>query len=49
MDEIEALGPAYRLRAILLRSALKKKDQAETAVAAELIDVLARLEQDGHS
>jgi len=37
------------LHAILLRSALKKKDQAETAVEAELIDVLARLEQDGYS
>jgi hypothetical protein len=44
VDEIEALGPAYRLHATLLRSALKKKDQAEAAVAAELIQVLAKLE-----
>lgn len=45
VDEIEALGPAYRLHATLLRSALKRKDQAESAVAAELIQVLAKLEE----
>jgi hypothetical protein len=39
-DEIDALGPAYRFHAILLRSALKRK-----AVAAELIQVLDKLEK----
>jgi hypothetical protein len=28
LEAIEALGPKYRLRATLLRSVLKKKDQA---------------------
>jgi hypothetical protein len=45
VEEIEALGPSYRLHATLLRSALKKKDQAEAAVAAELIQVLDKLER----
>jgi hypothetical protein len=34
VNEIEALGPAYRLHASLLRIALKKKARAETAVVA---------------
>jgi hypothetical protein len=41
---MEALGPSYGFHATLLRSALKKKDQAEAAVAAELI-VLDKLER----
>jgi hypothetical protein len=45
VDEIDALGPAYRFHAILLRSALKRKDRAESAVAAELIQVLDKLER----
>ena len=45
VDAIEALGPAYQFHATLLRSALKKKDQAEAAVAAELIQVLDKLER----
>jgi hypothetical protein len=45
VDEIEALGPKYRLHAVLLRNALKKKDQAEAAVAGELIQVLDKLER----
>lgn len=45
VDEVEALSPAYRLHAVLLRAALKKKDQAESAVAAELIQVLDKLER----
>lgn len=45
VDEIDALGLAYRFHAILLRSALKRKDQAESAVAGELIQVLDRLER----
>lgn len=44
-DEIDALGPAYRFHAILLRFARKRKDQAESAVAGELIQVLAKLEE----
>jgi len=45
VDEIDALGPAYRFHAILLRFARKRKDQAESAVAGELIQVLAKLEE----
>jgi len=45
VDEIEALGPAYRFHATLLRSALKRKDQNEAAIAAELIQVLDKLER----
>lgn len=44
VEAIEALGPKYRLHATLLRGALKRKDQAEAAVAAELIEVLDKLE-----
>jgi hypothetical protein len=33
---IEALGPQYRMHAVQLRMAFKKKDQAESAIAAEL-------------
>jgi hypothetical protein len=35
VDEIEALGPAYRFHATLLRWALKNKEQAEAPVAAK--------------
>jgi hypothetical protein len=42
--EIEALGPAYRYNARRLRSAVQRKDQAEAAMAGELIQVLAKLE-----
>jgi hypothetical protein len=47
VDEIDALGPAYRFHAILLRSALKRKDQAESAVAGELVQLLDKLERGG--
>ncbi len=36
VDEIEALGPAYRFHASLLCAALKRKDQTEAAIAALL-------------
>jgi hypothetical protein len=45
VGEIATLGPKYRLHAALLRKALKKKGQVEAAVAEELIQVLAKLEQ----
>jgi hypothetical protein len=45
VDEIATLGPKYRLHAALLRKALKKKGEAEAAVAGELIQVLTKLEQ----
>jgi len=45
VDEVATLGPKYRLHAALLRKALKKKGEAETAAAEELIQVLAKLEE----
>jgi hypothetical protein len=42
--EIEALGPAYRYNAHMLRSALQRKDEAEVTMAGELIQVLAKLD-----
>jgi hypothetical protein len=45
VEQIEALGPAYRMHAVVLRGALKRKDQAEAAVAAELIQMLDKLER----
>jgi len=46
VDEIEALGPAYRYNVRMLRSALERKDKAEASMAAELIQVLAKLDAD---
>ena len=44
VDEIKALGPAYRYDVCMLRSALQRKDHAQAAMAGELIQVLAKLE-----
>lgn len=45
VDEIEALGLSHRFHATRLRSVPQRKDEAKAVVAAELIQVLDKLER----